>query len=44
MGIPKMRHGDDRTALRIRGNGARTFWAGVMLMLGLVVAPDVTVH
>ncbi|TYO67570.1 type II and III secretion system protein family protein [Bradyrhizobium hipponense] len=34
-----MRHGDDRTALRIRGNGARTFWAGVVLMLGLVAAP-----
>ncbi|MCK1713712.1 MULTISPECIES: type II and III secretion system protein family protein [unclassified Bradyrhizobium] len=34
-----MRHGDDRTALRIRGDGARTFWAGVVLMLGLVAAP-----
>ncbi|UPK35780.1 type II and III secretion system protein family protein [Bradyrhizobium sp. 186] len=35
-----MRHGDYRTVLRIRGNGARTFWAGVMMMLGLVAAPD----
>ncbi|OPZ00833.1 secretin [Bradyrhizobium sacchari] len=34
-----MNYGDDRTGLRIRGNRARTFWTGAMLMLGLLAAP-----
>lgn len=35
-----MNYGDNRTGLRIRGNRAGSFWAGAMLMLGLVAAPD----
>ncbi|MET3343720.1 pilus assembly protein CpaC [Bradyrhizobium japonicum] len=34
-----MNYGDDRAGLRIRGNRARTFWAGAMLTLGLLAAP-----
>ena len=35
-----MNYGDDRTGLRIRGKRAGSFWAGAMLILGLVAAPD----
>jgi pilus assembly protein CpaC len=35
-----MNYGDDRAGLRIRGNRARTFWTGAMLMLGLLAAPS----
>ncbi|OAF00758.1 secretin [Bradyrhizobium centrolobii] len=35
-----MNYGDNRTGMRIRGNGARAFWTGAMLMLGLVTAPN----
>lgn len=34
-----MNYGGDRTGLRIRGKRARSFLAGTMLMLGLLVAP-----
>ena len=34
-----MKHGDDRTALRIRGKRKGSFWTGAMLMLGLMAAP-----
>jgi len=36
-----MNYGDDRMGLRIRGKRAGSFWAGAMLILGLVAAPDV---
>ncbi|MDN4986249.1 type II and III secretion system protein family protein [Bradyrhizobium arachidis] len=36
-----MKYGDYRTGLRIRGKRAGSFWAGAMLMLGLMAAPDV---
>ncbi|MBW5435659.1 type II and III secretion system protein family protein [Bradyrhizobium canariense] len=36
-----MNYGDDRTGMRIRGNCARSFWTGTMLILGLLAAPDV---
>src|SRR3954453_322182 len=36
-----MNYGDDRTGMRIRGNRARSFWTGTMLILGLIAAPDV---
>ena len=35
-----MNYGDDQAGLRIRGNRARTFWTGAMLMLGLLAAPS----
>lgn len=35
-----MNHGDNRTGVRIRGKRASSLWAGTMLMLGLVAAPD----
>ncbi|OAF09052.1 MULTISPECIES: type II and III secretion system protein family protein [Bradyrhizobium] len=35
-----MNYGDNRTCMRIRGNGARAFWTGAMLLLGLVTAPN----
>ena len=35
-----MNYGDDRTGMRIRGKRASSFWAGAMLLLGLVAAPD----
>lgn len=35
-----MKDGDNRTGMRIRGKRASSFWAGAMLMLGLVAAPD----
>ena len=35
-----MNYGDYRMGLRIRGKRAGSFWAGAMLMLGLVAAPD----
>lgn len=34
-----MNYGGDRTGLRIRGKRARSFFAGTMLMLGLLAAP-----
>jgi pilus assembly protein CpaC len=36
-----MNYGDDRTGMRIRGNRARSFWTGTMLILGLFAAPDI---
>src|SRR3954449_4875448 len=36
-----MNFGDDRTGMRIRGNRARSVWAGTMLILGLLAAADV---
>src|SRR5579862_3688318 len=35
-----MNYGEYRMGLRLRGKRAGSFWAGVMLMLGLVAAPD----
>jgi pilus assembly protein CpaC len=35
-----MNYGDYRMGLRLRGKRAGSFWAGAMLMLGLVAAPD----
>ncbi|WP_291625689.1 pilus assembly protein N-terminal domain-containing protein, partial [Bradyrhizobium sp.] len=36
-----MNYGGDRTGLRIRGKRARSFFAGTMLMLGLLAAPGI---
>lgn len=35
-----MTYGDNRMGLRIRGKRAGSIWAGAMLLLGLVAAPD----
>jgi pilus assembly protein CpaC len=35
-----MKHGDDRTALRLRGKRKGSFWTGAMLVLGLMAAPE----
>ena len=34
-----MKDGDNRTGVRLRGKRTQPFWAGAMLMLGLVAAP-----
>jgi pilus assembly protein CpaC len=38
-----MKSGGNRNAMRIRGNGARSFWTGAMLMLGLIAAPTIAI-
>ena len=34
-----MKNGETKRAMRVRGDRARSFWAGAMLMLGLAAAP-----
>ena len=36
-----MNDGDFRTGMRLRGKRTHSFWAGAMLIMGLIAAPDI---